>query len=156
MNEKFLLISCFAITVITANAQTYGDSCANPRPLGQGDTCLYNISVGASEYWLSFIPDSSSVQITLANHAIGNVGHVHQLVAYASCAPQSAMDTADVNANDSIYLTLNNLIPGNTYFIAAYTLIPACSALVCNSTANFDLCVKNISPVPFVTRMMAT
>src|SRR3972149_2097289 len=144
--KKLFILTAFVIGAMTSKAQI-GSDCFNPQPLGQGDTCVYDISVAASEYWLSFVADSSFVTISIGNDPNPNIGHVHGISIYeGTCNNLSFVASARINPpNDTISLDLQTLIPGNIYYIVCKTAIPVCSEQRCNSTADFDICINNFS-----------
>src|SRR3990172_6259624 len=149
--KKLFILTALLIAAITGKAQyQQPNDCFNPHPLGQGDTCVYDISVSTPEYWFSFTADTIGAIITIANDTNQNVGHVHRIIVFAgSCDGLIAIDSADVIApSDSIILGLNNLIIGNAYYIVGKTAISVCPELRCISNAYFNICITTpMTPV---------
>jgi len=158
--RKLLLLGLLFISNVYF-AQS-GSNCSNATSVTSSSTCNYsNHTTSGTEFWLTFVATSSTVNISLVTTKYGvDAPHIHALNLFeGTCGSLNLVAEDELPFYDEakelkIDLNASNLIIGQTYYIRAdrEATIHECTRINCKMNGStdpttFSLCIQEITVV---------
>lgn len=159
--KRALSLLSLAVVPLIGTAQN-GSMCTNAISAGTASLCNYSdYTTSGTEFWLSFVATSSTVNISLVTTKYGiDAPHIHALNLFeGTCGSLNLLAEDELPFYDeaeelSIDLNASNLIVGQTYYVRAdrEALAQECTRVNCtmNSSSDpttFSLCIQDITVV---------